>query len=263
MATDDDLLAEAVRTLYAVPSAEFVATRTARVRSARAAGHRDDAAAISALRKPTAGADAINQVVRAQHAVVTDLRALGERLRQAQSGLDAAGLAALRGPRDDLVAAFGRAVEEVTTRHTPGVLGEVRDTVIAALADAQAQEVVCSGALTRALTYSGFGEVDVSDAVARTSTGVLLTRLDGGRAGAPPRPEQPEEVAGGPDAGPDPAELIRAKEAVAATEARVKRGTEEVAQATRLLTQARSREAGARTAYQQAVDALADLDGRE
>ena len=53
----------------------------------------------------------------------------------------------------------------------------------AALADAGAAEVALSGTLTRGLSYSGFGEVDVADAVARTSTGVVLTRIEGGARG--------------------------------------------------------------------------------
>src|SRR5690606_3619287 len=58
---------------------------------------------------------------------------------------------------------------------------EVRDTGIAALADEAAQEVVGSGTMTRALAYSGFGEVDLSEAAATTSTGVVLTSIPGGR----------------------------------------------------------------------------------
>jgi hypothetical protein len=178
---DPDLLARAVDELYAVTPAGFVARRRALVAQAREAGDRDAAREIGALRKPTAPADAVNQVVRADHPVVAELRDVAGRLRRAQAALDAAGLAALRGPRDAVVSGFVRAAEEVAGLRSAGGLAEVRDTVIAALADAAAEEVVCSGALTRSLGYSGFGEVDVSDAVARTSTGVLLTRIEGGR----------------------------------------------------------------------------------
>src|SRR5699024_2156631 len=44
-------------------------------------------------------------------------------------------------------------------------------------------EVLASGTLTRSLSYSGFGEVDLSEAAATTSTGVVLTSIPGGRGG--------------------------------------------------------------------------------
>jgi hypothetical protein len=46
---------------------------------------------------------------------------------------------------------------------------------VAALADEGAAAAVSSGQLTRALSYSGFGEVDLSEAVARTTSGAILT----------------------------------------------------------------------------------------
>ena len=245
----------------------------------RASGDRDEAQAIAAVRKPTTAADAINRVVHSGHPAVQELVHLGTRLRQAQSALDAAELTALRTPRDAVIGAWVRATQELSGPHTPGVHAEIRDTVIAALADAEAQEVVCSGALTRALGYSGFGEVDISDAVARTSTGVLLTRLEGGAGSAQtsarvaeqapatepaPQPESPQEPAVEPapqpepaqDAVPEPvvseAELAAAQAEVAGAERERVRCREEVAQAGRLLAQAQRRADAADTAYQEA-----------
>ena len=51
----------------------------------------------------------------------------------------------------------------------------MRATAVAALADEGAGTAVSSGQLTRALSYSGFGEVDLSEAVARTASGAILT----------------------------------------------------------------------------------------
>lgn len=179
--TDEEALRAAVSALYAVPPAEFVATRKEWVARLRSEGRRDVARQVGGLRRPSVSAAAINALVRAEDPVVGMLRDLGTRLRHAQSAMDAAGLAGLRGARDDVLAAW----VEAARKHGPATLtgsteAEVRDTAIAALADAEATEVVLSGALTRALAYSGFGEVDVADAVARTSTGVVLTRIDGG-----------------------------------------------------------------------------------
>lgn len=198
------LLQEAAWQVYAVPPAEFVPTRTAWVRRLRGEGHKETAKAVNALRKPSVSAAAVNALARSEDPVLQRLRDVGSRLRHAQSALDGASLAALRGERDELLTEWVVAAR----RHAPGgvltaaVEAEVRDTAVAALADAEATEVVLSGTLTRALSYSGFGEVDVADAVARTSTGVVLTRIEGGRGGeatesdddgAPDEPELDEE----------------------------------------------------------------------
>ena len=194
-----ELLQEAAWQVYAVPPAEFVATRTAWVRRLRGEGHRETAKAVNALRKPSVSAAAVNALARSEDPVRQRLRDVGAHLRHAQSALDGASLAALRGERDALLTEWVVAAR----RHAPGdsltaaVEAEVRDTAVAALADAEATEVVLSGTLTRALSYSGFGEVDVADAVARTSTGVVLTRLEGGRGGEPKADadDAPEEPA--------------------------------------------------------------------
>lgn len=176
-----DALRAAVDAVYAVAPADFVATRKEWVGRVRAAGHRDTAKEVGALRKPSVSAAAVNALVRAEDPVLDRLRDIGTRLRHAQSAMDAAGMTALRGERDALLTEW----VEAARRHAPGPLAagteaEVRDTAVAALADARASDVALSGSLTRALAYSGFGEVDVADAVARTSTGVVLTRIEGG-----------------------------------------------------------------------------------
>ncbi|WP_132974511.1 hypothetical protein [Ornithinimicrobium sufpigmenti] len=142
------------------------------------------ATAVAALRKPSVAAAAVNALVRAEDPVVDRLREVGTRMRHAQSALDAQGLAALRGERDAVLHDWVEAARtHAPASLTPAVEAEVRDTAVAALADGAATDVVLSGTLTRALSYSGFGEVDVSDAVARTSTGVVLTRIEGGGGG--------------------------------------------------------------------------------
>ncbi|MDO5739004.1 MAG: hypothetical protein Q4P07_02530 [Ornithinimicrobium sp.] len=176
-------LSRAVWAVYGVAPAEFVSVRKEWVTRLKAAGHRDVAKEIGALRKPSVSADAINTLVRAGDPVVGLLVNVGTRLRHAQAALDAGGMAALREERDEVLAAWVAAARahSLSGSLTSGVEAEVRDTGVAALADAAATEVATSGSLTRALSYSGFGEVDVADAVARTSTGVVLTRIQGGR----------------------------------------------------------------------------------
>ena len=190
-----DALRRVVSELYAVEPAGFVAARKEWVTRLRSAGLREVAKEVGALRRPSVSAAAVNALVRAGDPAVGRLRDVGARMRQAQSALDAATLAGLRGERDELLRDWVAAAAE----HAPAPLAaaagaEVRDTAIAALADAAATEVVTSGHLTRALSYSGFGEVDVADAVARTSTGVVLTRIEGGAAG--PEDDESDEVEG-------------------------------------------------------------------
>ena len=191
-----DPLRAAVEGLYAVAPGEFIARRTALVKQARSNGLKELANEIGALRKPSVSAWAVNQVVRARAHTVAQLRDLGARLRHAQSTLDAAALGGLRAERDEALAGLVRGAGEVSARSghplTAAADAEVRDTGIAALADAGAEEVAWSGALTRSLSYSGFGEVDVSDAVARTGTGVILTRIEGGGESDGPA-ESPED----------------------------------------------------------------------
>ncbi|WP_298887228.1 hypothetical protein [uncultured Serinicoccus sp.] len=180
----DEALRAAVSAVYAAPPADFVATRKEWVARLRSQGSKDLAKEAAALRKPSVAAAAVNALVRAEDPAAGRLREVGTRLRHAQSAMDVSGLQELRGERDAVLAEWVAAAR----RHAPVPLtaageSEVRDTGVAALAGADATEVVLGGTLTRALAYSGFGEVDVADAVARTSTGVVLTRIEGGGAG--------------------------------------------------------------------------------
>lgn len=214
-------LEQAAWEVYGVAPADFVPTRTRWVKELRSRRHRDAAKAVAALRKPSVSAAAINTLVRAGDPVVDRLRDLGTRLRHAQSALDGPGLAGLRGERDEVLQGWVAAAQQ----HAPGPLtdaaaAEVRDTAVAALADGAATEAALSGTLTRALSYSGFGEVDISDAVARTSTGVVLTRIEGGGAS---RTHDAEDEAHEED-GSDPVDattLARLEEALAGAEEQV------------------------------------------
>lgn len=188
------LVRAAASRLYAEAPADFIATRTALVKEAKAAGAKDAAKEIGALRKPSVAAWFINQVTHRQHPVIAELVDLGARLRRATSALDAAAISSMRGERDAVLADLVRAVRQIADDQeqslSPAVEAEVRDTGIAALADEAAEEVLRSGTMTRALAYAGFGEVDLSQAAATTSTGVVLTSIPGGR-----RRSDPAEVA--------------------------------------------------------------------
>jgi hypothetical protein len=179
----DEETAGAAAQLYAVAPSAFLSTRTALARAAKASGDAAAAKEIGALRKPTVAAWAINHLFRRRPELTARLLDVGGRLRSAQTRLDAATLRDLRATRDTLLTELaGAAAEEAADAGqplSPAVLTEIRDSVVAALASAEATEAMLSGTLTRALSYSGFGEVDLGDAVARTSTGVRLAVIQG------------------------------------------------------------------------------------
>ncbi len=180
-----DAVALAVAELYRLPPEGFLDRRTSLARAARAQGDRASAAAITALRRPTLAAWALNRAVQEDPGLADEVIALGDRLRSAHLRLVAEELKSLRPQRDSLVSRVVESAERAAAASgqvfSPAVRGQVYDTVVAALADADATRAVCSGALTRGLSYSGFGEIDLADAVAHTSTGVPLALIRGGR----------------------------------------------------------------------------------
>lgn len=205
-----DRVAEAMQDLYAVGPDEFMATRSRLVADAKAASDKAAATEIGRLRKPSLAAWAVNLTAREAEDVVADLVDLGERMRSAQSRLDAAALTGMRKERDATVEVYvraaTRAVSDAGRSLSPAAQQEVRATAIAALADERASAAVTSGQLTRSLSYSGFGEVDLAEALARTTGGAILTVVPGGRGSRPagrpgggrkPRDQQVDDATAG------------------------------------------------------------------
>jgi DNA repair exonuclease SbcCD ATPase subunit len=163
-------LPEVAADLYALAPDQFVGARDARAAEARKAGDRALAADIKKLRRPTAGAWLVNLLVRERRADIDQLLTLGTALRDAQAQLDADELRRLSQQRHQLVSTL---VKEAVTigrdrGQVPGDAAqrEAEATLEAALADPAAAAALASGRLTVALHYSGFGSVDVTDAVA-------------------------------------------------------------------------------------------------
>lgn len=214
-------LDEAVTELYAAPLEEFVAVRT---RLAQAAG-RPAAAEIKALRKPTVTAWLLNQLAREHTDVVATVDDLGRRMRAAQAAADMTALRELRPERDAVLRDCVAAVRDVAEEHGRSLsqagADEVSATVIAALADVESQAALASGMLVKTLSYSGFGEVDIDDAVA---TRARLRVVTGGD-------DEGGDDAGGDDEGgtdaADPDEHDLAAAALARAEAEHARVTHE------------------------------------
>ena len=162
-------LADVADELYGLTPAEFTAARDERARQVRAAGQRDEAAAIKKLARPTASAWLVNQLARTAPEPMTRLYQLGEELQEAQRTLAGDRMRELSVQRrqvvNDLLPAAGDLAARAEQPASAAVLGEVRATLEAALADADARAAVRSGRLTKALAYAGLGEVDLSAAL--------------------------------------------------------------------------------------------------
>jgi hypothetical protein len=168
-------LAEVADELYGLPPAEFIAARDEQARAARAAGRREDAAAIRKLARPTTSAWLVNRLSREDPAGLGRLFEVAEALQEAQRTLAGDRLRDLSARRRQVVGELLPAAAAMARRAgqaaSPSALDEVRATLEAAVADAGARDAVRSGRLTRALSYAGIGEVDLSAAAALAAAG--------------------------------------------------------------------------------------------
>jgi hypothetical protein len=144
--------------LYALAPEEFTAARDNAAKQDKS---------LRALRKPSVSAWVVNTLVRHQADLLEQVLALGAELAQAQSQGKGAELRQLTEQRRQLVEAVTQqAVDLVDRDVTSAVRGEVAATLEAALADPASAEAVRTGQLVRALSYAGFGGVDLEGAVA-------------------------------------------------------------------------------------------------
>jgi hypothetical protein len=154
---------EVIRRLYALPPEQFVAARD------EAARHTRDpkrAAQIVKLRKPTQAAWMVNLLAIKRPDLLADLAQLAAALREAQRELRGAQLRELSTQRRATVAALVDEARRLAVEAKPALgrgahlpLGDVEQTLQAALADPEAAELVRSGQLVKAIEYAGFGEV--------------------------------------------------------------------------------------------------------
>jgi len=161
----------AAEELYAVLPAVFITTRNGLAKQARADGDEELYEQIKSLRRPSAAAWLVNLLARSDEGF-EQFRDLSNRLRDAQTNLDAPTMKELGQERTRVVAELvERAVAlaknaDPQYRDTATVRDQVASTLTAAVADPTAEAAVTSGRLVSPLSYAGFGEVDISDAVA-------------------------------------------------------------------------------------------------
>jgi hypothetical protein len=233
-------LAEVADELYGLPPAEFTAARDEQARAAKAAGRREDAAAIRKLARPTTSAWLVNRLIRDEPAGLGRLFEVAEALQEAQRTLAGDRLRELSAQRREVVSGLLPVAAAVARRAgqpaSPAALEEVRATLEAALADASARDAVRSGRLTRALTYAGLGEVDLAAAAALAVASAPDRRTarpgEAGRAKHAAR--EPTAAEADQAAANDPA--ARAAAAVSAAESAAAAATSTVAAAERELT---------------------------
>lgn len=150
--------------LYALPPADFTATRDERAKDARTAGDRKLAERIRRLRRPTKAAWASNLLVRRQADEAEQVLRLGEALRQAHQDLDGGQLRKLATQQRQVIAALARQARELTAQAGQpigeGAQREVEQTLRAVLADPDAGQEWVRGRLAKPLTApTGFAFV--------------------------------------------------------------------------------------------------------
>jgi hypothetical protein len=155
---------ERVARLYGLPPEEFTAERNALAAELRAEGDGQGAAAVKALRKPTAAAWVVNQLVRSEPDLVEALLGAGGELRQAHrqaaSGRGAAQLRAAAGAeRAAVEMLLSKASAAIGRPLTPALVDSIRNSLHAASSGDEARELVRTGTLTTELRPVGLGPI--------------------------------------------------------------------------------------------------------
>lgn len=256
--SDDEAVTRAVADLYALDRDAFVSARDEAAAVLRKAGDRTAAAAIKKLGRPTVAAWAVNQLVRANPALIERLTDFGVRLRDAQSALDAGELRALRPDRDALLDEVVHAAATVAaTRGQPlsaAAEDDVRATFVAALADPAAAVALGSGRLVRTLSYAGFGEVSLDDAVANLPDAAAAKTAPPKR---PPAKTRPPEKTRPPQSEPAETQVPGSSPAKRATDETAQPAHQAARQVERERADARAR---ATRAAAEAQEALRDAE---
>jgi hypothetical protein len=173
--------------LYGVPLDEFVRRRDELAKRLRREGEREAAERVKGLRKPSAGAWALNQAVRRRRRETDQLLAAGERLRAAHEALLSGGdPAALReAMQEERILASGladcaEAIASETGKSGPALRERVRATLHAATVDEEAREELATGRFIREREAVGLGPFGATPAPARAK------RAAASRGGAAP-----------------------------------------------------------------------------
>ncbi len=177
--------------LYGTPLDEFVHERDELAKRLRREGEREAAERVKKLRKPSAGAWALNQAVRRRRKETDALLAAGERLREAHEALLSGGdPAALRDAMQEertLAAGLADCAEAIATetgKSGPALRERVRSTLHAATVDEEAREELATGRFVREREAVGLGPFGGGAASAPPAGGAKRAKPAGKRARA-------------------------------------------------------------------------------
>jgi len=258
--------------LYGLPLAEFVAARDELARRLRREGARDEAVRVAKLRRPSAAAWAVNQVVRTQRVAARELWAAGDALLDAQARLvsgtgSAAELRAAAVRERDAVEALAGAAAGLLdpTGRAPSrtTLERVGETLHAAALDPDVRELAAAGRLEGERRYIGLGAAvagppevaareEAEPAEPRESAEQQRREQDAARERRERRRRRQEAVAEAE------AELESARVTLADADAAVERARREEAEAQARLDEALRRAGRAAEAQQRAQAAHAE-----
>jgi len=264
------------RDLYSLPLASFIAERNALAKELRARGRRGDAARVTAMRKPSLAAWAVNQLVRTQPRALVALFDAGDALRRAQSDLLAGrgDALALReaGKRErasvaKLVEAARGLLSSDGHELSPAVLERVSDTLHAAALDEHARAELEHGCLHRELRHIGLGTDQgvPSRASRRSSAGKprssrKAAASDAERRSAQAQRERSERLKAARRAEAEARRIAeRADRALKSAQQRRDHAADSLAQAEAALADARARAEEATVTHQRARCALEKL----
>ncbi|HEY6787266.1 MAG TPA: hypothetical protein VI365_08135 [Trebonia sp.] len=156
---DGGVAARAAAELYAGLPEDFTGRRRELAAAARAAGDREAARLISALRKPTRAAWVVNRLAHAEPGVAASLADLAAGLRAAEEARDGPRLRDLSSRRQSLIDGLAQQALALAglADPPPALRAEVTATLSAALASQEVADQLATGTLTHAVTWSGFG----------------------------------------------------------------------------------------------------------
>ena len=159
--------------LYGVPLDEFIRDRDELAKRLRREGEREAAERIKKLRKPSAGAWALNQAIRRRRKETEALLAAGARLREAHeslmSGGDPAELRDAMQEERGLASALADCAEAIaseTGKSGPALRERVRSTLHAATVDEEARDELAKGRFVREREAVGLGPFGAAAPVA-------------------------------------------------------------------------------------------------
>jgi hypothetical protein len=248
--------------LYGVPLDEFIHDRDELAKRLRREGEREAAERIKKLRKPSAGAWALNQAIRRRRKETEALLAAGERLREAHESVMAGGdPAELREAMQEerglasALADCAEAIASETGKSGPALRERVRSTLHAATVDEEARNELAKGRFVREREAVGLGPFGAAAPVA-PARGRAKDRA-GARGGGRGRAAVGD---GGRSAGATKGgrTAARAKEPSAAErqKAAERERRERLAEAERVLGEARAALEEAEAAHSHAADEL-------